>query len=71
MVAMKVAVQVAKELTTIKEGRANRALLAKHAASRAAAVNLHARCQRCESCLAVGVRAAAFLLNCQWLWPQR
>lgn len=49
--------QAAKELILIKEGKAKKSLLAKHAATRAAAVNLHARCQRCESCLAVGVRA--------------
>lgn len=50
--------QVAKELSLIKDGKAKKSLLARHAASRAAAVNLHARCQKCESCLAVGVSAA-------------
>lgn len=45
------AVKEVKELLDVKEGKANAAVLNQYAASRAAAINQHARCQQCEACL--------------------
>ena len=54
--------QEAKELRAIQLGNISRPGLASFAAVRAAAVNLHMRCQQCETCLKAQVSLQAVLL---------